>query len=93
MLKNIESYVKNKVNQSDTEYDLMSDVNYITKSCSLITESLQKGCDVMQMPNGDIVITEMRPVTLQYSWDKERSKLVRHQFGAKARKEKSKVSN
>jgi hypothetical protein len=68
---------------------VMSDIRYICKSCSLITESLQKGCDVMQLANGDIIITEMKPITFQYSWDEKKGKLVRSQVASKHRKFKS----
>ena len=61
-------------------------MRYVCKSCSLITESLQKGCDVMQLTNGDIIVTEMKAVTFQYTWDDKRGKLVRTQHGNKARK-------
>ena len=74
--------------------DLMSDVRYICKSCSLITESLQKGCDVMQMPDGDIIITELKAVTFQYTWDEKKGALVRTQSGNKLKKTKArKVAN
>ncbi len=85
LLKNIESYIEQNTS-SATEVDLMSDTRYICKSCSLITESLQKGCDVMQLANGDIIVTELKAVTFQYTWDEKRGKLVRTQHGNKARK-------
>lgn len=75
-----------KKKQNINNDDLMSDLRYIHKSCSLITESLQKGCDVMQMPNGDIIITEQKIVTFQYSWDPEKGKLIRLQSGSKVRR-------
>jgi hypothetical protein len=83
LLKNIESYIEEDKDKNPSEKDLMSDIRYVCKSCSLITESLQKGCDVMQLANGDIIVTEMKPVTFQYSWDEKRGKLVRSQFGNK----------
>ncbi len=86
LLKDIESYIENNTEQK--EQDLMSDVKYICKSCSLITESLQKGCDVMQMPNGDIIITELKAVTFHYTWDAKKSALVRNQSGNKLKKHK-----
>ena len=86
LLKDIESYIESNTEQK--EQDLMSDVKYICKSCSLITESLQKGCDVMQMPNGDIIITELKAVTFHYTWDAKKSALVRNQSGNKLRKHK-----
>ncbi len=92
LLKDIESYVEN--NSTQEEKDLMSNVKYVCKSCSLITESLQKGCDVMQMPNGDIIITELKAVTFHYTWDDKKSALVRSQSGNKLRKSKPrKIAN
>jgi hypothetical protein len=85
LLKDIENYVDNDANE---ETDLMSDANYLCKSCSLITESLQKGCDVMQLANGDIIVTELKAVTFKYSWDEKRNKLIRTQFGNKPKKTK-----
>ena len=92
LLKDIESYVASNIAQE--EQDLMSDVKYVCKSCSLITESLQKGCDVMQMPNGDIIVTELKAVTFHYTWDAKKSALVRSQSGNKLRKSKPrKIAN
>lgn len=87
-LKEVDTYTNNAHN-FDEEKDVMSDIRYICKSCSLITESLQKGCDVMQMPNGDIIITEVKTSTFQYSWDDKKGKLVRVQSGGRLKKSKS----
>ena len=86
LLKNIESYIAQ--NADSEEKDLMSDIRYVCKSCSLITESLQKGCDVMQLPNGDIIVTELKAVTFQYTWDDKKGKMIRMQAGNKLRKTK-----
>lgn len=83
LLKDIENYV-----DKDEDSDLMSDMRYVCKSCSLITESLQKGCDVLQLANGDIIVTELKAVTFKYSWDERKGKLVRSQFGNKPKKTK-----
>ena len=85
LLKNIETYVAPDVEKDSAEVDIMSDIRYICKSCSLITESLQKGCDVMQMPNGDIIVTELKPVTFQYTWDNKKGKLIRSPYGNRPR--------
>lgn len=85
LLKNIEKVAYDTSNARD-ENDLMADIRYISKSCSLITESLQKGCDVMQMPNGDIIVSEIKTITLQYTWDQKKGKLVRTQLGHKQKK-------
>lgn len=85
LLKNIEAYVElNKTNDKN-DNEVMSDIRYICKSCSLITESLQKGCDVMQMPNGDIIVTELKPITFQYTWDERKGKLIRSPYGNRPR--------
>lgn len=79
LLKDLEAYIEK--NNLENEQDLMSDTKYVCKSCALITEALQKGCDVMQLANGDIIITELKAVTFQYSWDAKKGKMVRSQFG------------
>ena len=84
---------KNISPQPSEDGGIMSDIRYICKSCSLITESLQKGCDVMQLANGDIIITEMKPITFQYSWDDKKGRLVRSQLGSKHRKFKMRQKN
>lgn len=65
--------------QSENEKQnyVFTDLRYICKSGSLITESLQRGGDVMQLANGDIVVSEMKPVTFYYAWDKAKGRLVR----------------
>lgn len=56
---------------------LFSDIRYICNSTNLITESLQKGFDVAQLPNGDIIVTEIKTVNVQYSWNKTKQKMVK----------------
>lgn len=82
------SELKNKMDNKEEEMDVMSDIRYICKSCSLITESLKDGCDVMQMPNGDIIVSQLKTVTYQYSWDNKKGKLIRTQLGTKKSKSK-----
>lgn len=86
LLKNIESYLTSDKAKDLGDKDVMSDIRYVCKSCSLITESLQKGCDVMQLPNGDIIITEVKTFTFQYTWDDKKGKLVRTQSSGRLRK-------
>lgn len=59
------------------EEDIILDIKYIRESCALIAKALKNGCDIIQMPNGEIVITELKAVTIQYIWDDEKGKLVR----------------
>jgi Protein of unknown function (DUF2671) len=57
--------------------DILTDIKYICKTSGLITESLQKGCDVAQLPNGDIIVSEVKTVNTQYSWDSEKNRMIR----------------
>lgn len=73
------------VKPSDDQ-DIMADISYIRKSCSLVTDALKKGCDVLQMPNGDVVITEIRTVSFQYTWNKEKGKFEKIKSGSRLRR-------
>lgn len=66
--------------------DDIVDLNYIRKSTQLINDALQKGFDIMQMPNGDITITEVKTISYKYNWNKERQKFERASTKSKQRK-------
>ena len=74
--KNI-SVTKNLKKEISKENDILSTPKYICNSCTIITESLKKGCDVVQMPNGDIIIREQKIITTKYSWDHIKEKIVK----------------
>lgn len=74
-----------RVSEAD-EQDVMSDIRYIRKSCSLITDALQKGCDVLQMPNGNVVITEIRTVSFQYEWNDTKGRFEKAKSGSRLKK-------
>lgn len=57
--------------------DVMFDTRYIKSSSQLISDALQKGFDVLQMANGDIVTTGTKTVVYKYSWDEATGKLKR----------------
>ena len=57
--------------------DIFQDIRYICKTTPLITESLRDGRDVVQMPNGDIIVTEIKTVSTQYSWDERKQRMLR----------------
>jgi hypothetical protein len=57
--------------------NMMLDPRYLRQSSSLIQDALQKGFDVLQLANGDIVTTGTKTVVYQYTWDEERGKLVK----------------
>ena len=67
-----------KTGEGDPEItNMMLDPRYLRQSSSLIQEALQKGFDVLQLANGDIVTTGTKTVVYQYSWDEEKGKLVK----------------
>ena len=93
-IKNLQSLIETQPKMADEKQDILGDIRYICKSGALITESLQRGGDVMQMPNGDIIITELKAVTYHYAWDNDKGKLIRVHTGSrlqKRRKLKEKV--
>ncbi len=57
--------------------DMMSNPDYLRQSSSLINDALQKGFDVLQLANGDVVMTGVKTVVYQYSWDGASNRLVR----------------
>lgn len=77
LLKNIEAYTEEESSKGAEKKDMMTDIKYISASCGLITESLQRGCDVLHMPNGDIITTELKSVVFCYRWDDKANKFIR----------------
>ena len=75
----------------DEEDDLkvMADPRYLRQSATLIAEALQKGFDVLQMANGDLVTTGTKTVVYTYGWDEEKGKLVRTK--ARVKKDGAKI--
>jgi hypothetical protein len=57
--------------------EMMLDPAYLRQSSALINEALQGGFDVLQLPNGDIIMTGTKTIVHQYSWDKKTSKLIK----------------
>lgn len=70
----------------DEETNTMLDSRYLRQSSSLIQDALQKGFDVLQLANGDIVMTGTKTVVYQYLWDEEKGKLVKAKPERKAKK-------
>ncbi len=68
--------------------NMMLDPRYLRQSSSLIQDALQKGFDVLQLANGDIVTTGTKTVVYQYAWDEEKGKLIKSkpETGRKARR-------
>lgn len=64
-------------NNEVLENDVFSEIKYICGSTSLIVESLQKGLDVAQLPNGDIIVTEIKVVNTQYTWNDDKQRMIK----------------
>lgn len=92
-MSSILNFIKNLPETSSD--NIVNDVNYIRKSALLVSESLQKGADIMQMPNGDIHVTETRTVTYKHEWNKEKCRFERATSGARSRRKhhQTKIQN
>ncbi len=87
--KRIASQIAKKTPDAEPEItNMMLDARYLRQSSSLIQDSLQKGFDVLQLANGDIVTTGTKTVVYHYSWDQDKGKLVKSKpdAGRKARR-------
>jgi hypothetical protein len=71
--------------------DLMADPAYLRHSSALINEALQKGFDVLQLANGDIVTTGTKTVVYTYSWDSQHAKLAKVKSPSASRKRKGEL--
>jgi hypothetical protein len=69
--------ISNEKEDKNANTEILEDIRYICKSTALITDSLRNGCDIAQLPNGDIMITEIKTIHLHYTWDKNKEKMVR----------------
>lgn len=85
---NLSSKSLSEAQEEGAGVDMMSDPNYLRQSSALINDALQKGFDILQLANGDIVMTGVKTVVYQYSWDEAKSKLVR----SKAKASKKRVA-
>lgn len=80
-------------NTSFEDGDIMNDERYLRKSSTLINDALQKGYDIMQMPNGDVLITEVKTITFQYQWDEKKGKFERAKSGSRTKKRRKSESD
>ena len=76
--KKIASQIAKKPTEAEAEItNMMLDARYLRQSSSLIQDALQKGFDVLQLANGDVVTTGTKTVVYHYTWDQEKGKLVK----------------
>lgn len=73
--------------------DIMADEYYTKKLSQLITDALQKGYDVMQLPSGDVIITEVKTVTYQYNWIQDKARFERAKSGSRSKRRVSVAGN
>ncbi len=66
-----------KRDQSGEDSGAMDDPEYVRQSSKFISDALRKGQDVLQLDNGDIITTETKTVSTQYTWDEKKQKMVR----------------
>lgn len=66
-----------QVQTNEDMKDIFSNLKYICNSTSLIVESLQVGLDVAQLPSGDVIVTEVKTINTQYSWDEAKQRMVK----------------
>lgn len=71
-----ESSVSDQTKEEDNEL-LVNNIKYIIESTRIITESLQQGFHVTQYRNGDVTVTEVQTIDVQYRWDPNKQKMVR----------------
>ncbi|WP_172619345.1 DUF2671 domain-containing protein [Candidatus Sneabacter namystus] len=57
--------------------NILQDLKYMCVSSNLILDALKRGCEVAQLPNGDLIVTEVKTFSVQYRWDKEAIKLTK----------------
>ena len=67
----------NNLTANNDKSEILTDVEYICKSTKLITDSLRNGCDIAQLPNGDVMVTEVKVVHMHYTWDSGKNKMTR----------------
>ncbi len=72
--------------------NMMMDPRYLRQSSALIQEALQKGFDVLQLANGDIVCTGTKTIVERYSWEDSKGKLSRLKSEKKVGKKESELS-
>ena len=71
--------------------DIMQNPEYLRQSSAIISDALQKGYDVLQLENGDIVTTGTKVIVTQYHFDPAEDKMSK--LSAKDRKKQETENN
>jgi hypothetical protein len=69
--------------------DTHLDREYFDLSFQFMKDALRKGCDVAQLPNGDMMVTEMKVVTYRYRWDETKQRFERYNPGTRRQRKKT----
>ena len=77
--RNLNIRVKEFADDDSNITNMMMDPRYLRQSSALIQEALQKGFDVLQLANGDIVCTGTKTIVHRYGWSEEENALTRVQ--------------
>lgn len=85
--RNLNIRVKDLDQDNATITNMMMDPRYLRQSSTLIQDALQKGFDVLQLANGDIVCTGTKTIVHRYSWDEEKSKMTKLKTDKKSKKD------
>jgi len=88
-IKEIINIIPDSQEQSVEDEDIMLNPAYLRCSSSIITDALQKGFDVLQLENGDIVTTGTKIIVTQYNWDSSKQKMVKKSAKDLKKQEKS----
>jgi hypothetical protein len=60
--------------------EMMLDPRYLRQSSTLINEALQKGFDVLQLEDGEIIMTGTRTIVHRYYWDADKGRLMKQEI-------------
>jgi hypothetical protein len=91
-IQNIKRYLGD-ISVNTEQKDIFANVRYVCSAASLITESLKKKAEVIQMGNGDIYITETKILTYKYNWSDKKGKFVRARDESRFKKAKNTAKN
>ncbi len=87
-VKDLIDNIPDAVDDGVSVEDIMQNPEYLRQSSAIISEALQKGFDILQLENGDIVTTGTKVIVTQYHFDPDGEKMVK--LSAKERKKKEK---
>ncbi len=93
MKRNLTIRVKDLDDPEAVITNMMMDPRYLRQSSTLIQEALQKGFDVLQLANGDIVCTGTKTIVERYTWEDSKGKLSRIKSDKKTSKKESELES